>query len=174
MTRWINGEEQPGTLILSTVVEIKNHHHNLERWFGKTAGQTATDWGTAATLTPYVAISGAGVFGADADDEAQVLGTADTPVRAGMTRFDIHRIMVSAAGNANPFVLRVIQGTGTMAAAEAAGEYTDVMITEARTGGPIEIRDAPEASGTKVWIRAKNAANNATIDFFVGIHEYEE
>ena len=25
----------------------------------------------------------------------------------------------------------------------------------------------------KVWVRGKNATNNATIDFFFGIHEYE-
>ncbi len=175
MPKWINGEEQPGTQILATVTEARNHHHNHERWFGKTAVQTATDWGTEASLTPYHAISGNGAFGTDANDEAQVIGTADTPTQAGMARYDMHRIMVDAASNANPFVLRFVGGTGTMADAEAAGQYTDIMVTDARKGAPIPIiHELVTTGATKIWCRAKNAANDASIDFFVGIHEYEE
>ncbi len=153
------------------------HFHNRERWLGKLGVQTATDWGELASLTPYRAISGNGVFGVDANDEALVLGTADTPAIAGNTLFDMHRIMVEAASSANPFVLRIVYGAGTMADAETAGQYSDVMVTEARKGSPIPLRVIRLNVGVdKVWIRAKNAAknaaNNATIDFFVGLHEY--
>jgi len=156
------------------VQEIENHLHNSERWFGKKAVPTATDWGDEASLTPYRAISGNGDFGSDPNDEAQVLGTDDTPTVAGMVSFDIHRIMITAASNANDWVLRVIHGDGTMADAEAAGHYSDVMVQDARKGSPIEVlMHRTECAMCKIWIRAKNAANNATIDFFVGIHEYE-
>jgi hypothetical protein len=155
------------------IYETENHLHNRERWFGKLGVQTATDWGDEASLAPYRAISGAGVFGADANDEALVLGTADTPATAGMTKFDAHRILVTAASVATDWVLRLIYGTGTMADAETAGQYTDTMIQEARKGAPMDlIMPRTDCASCKVWLRAKNATDDATVDFFIGIHEY--
>ena len=160
--------------ILKETIEIEQHIHNHGRWFGKLGVQNATDWAEQAGLVPFRAISGLGVFGADANDEALVLGTDDTPAIAGMTRFDAHRILISAASNATNFILRLIHGSGTMAAAELAGSYSDVMVQEARKGAPIDITQRRAYCGTdKVWLRAKNATNNATVDFFIGIHEYE-
>ncbi len=159
--------------IFDDAVTHDEHFHNRERWLGKLGVQTATDWAEEATLTPYQAISGAGVFGADPDDEALVLGTADTPVIAGMIRYDLHRIVINAASNANPFVLRIVHGTGTMAVAEGAGQYSDILFTEAKKGIPVDVMMLRLDCGIdKVWIRAKNAANNATVDFFIGTHEY--
>ncbi len=153
--------------------EIEHHLHGQERWFGAQDPQTATDWGVEAGLKAYRAISGNNAFGADADDEALVIGIDDTPAQAGMIYFDLHRIMVSAASNANEWVLRVIHGMGTMAAAEAAGHYSDVMVQEARKGSPVDVMmHRTECAACKIWIRAKNGTNNATIDFFVGLHEY--
>lgn len=152
---------------------VERHLHNRERWFGKSGDQSGNDWAVEAGLTPFRAISGDGVFGADANDEAKVLGTDDTPAIAGMTKFDPHRLMVTAASNANDWVLRFIYGTGTMAEAESAGQYTDVMVQEAKKGSPVDIMKIRCTCGLfKLWVRAKNATNNATIDFFIGIHEY--
>ena len=156
--------------------ETEHHLHNMERWFGKSGDQSGNNWGTASSLTPYQAISGSGAFGSDADDEAKILGTDDTPVITGHLQFDPHRIMVTAASNATDSVLRLIYGTGTMADAESAGQYSDVMITEARKGMPTEIKmphDDIIAGSTKIWMRLKNATNNATVDFFLGMHGYE-
>lgn len=154
--------------------EIEHHLHNRERWFGKLGVQTATDWGEEASLSPYRAISGNGVFGVDANDEALVIGTDDTPAIAGMIWFDPHRIMVTASSKATDWVLRIIYGSGTMADAETAGQYTDVMVQEAKKGSPIDVMKVRCACGSfKLWVRAKNVTDNATIDFFVGIHEYE-
>ncbi len=156
------------------IYEIERHIHNHERWFGLAAAPTGTHWGDLATLTPYQAISGAGVFGADANDEALVLGVDDTPAIAGNTMYDFHRLMITSASNATDWILRIIHGTGTMADAEAAGNYSDVMIQEARKGAPVELLCERTICGVdKLWIRAMNAMNNATIDFFAGIHEYE-
>ncbi len=153
--------------------ETENHLHNRERWFGKLGAQTATDWGEEASLAPYRAISGAGIFGVDANDEALVLGTDDTPAIAGMTRFDPHRLEVTAASNATDWVLRLIYGSGTMAEAEGDGQYSDVMVQEARKGSPIDLMVPRCPTGEcQIWVRAKNATNNAWIDFFIGIHEY--
>ena len=153
--------------------EIEHHLHNRERWFGISADQSGNEWGLLAGLAPYRAISGAGAFGADADDEAKVIGTDDTPHITGMTKFDFHRIMITASSKTSDWVLRLICGTGTMAEAEAAGQYSDVMVQEARKGLPVSIMmPRGDAGETKCWLRAKNATDNATIDFFIGVHEY--
>ena len=167
-------EANEGTILAETV-ELERHIHNRERWFGISGDQSGNDWAIEAGLSPFRAISGNGDFGGDANDEAKVLGIADTPAIAGMTKFDGHRLMIEAASNANPWVLRIIWGSGTMAAAEAAGQYSDVMVTEAKKGSPVDDMFKRQTCGTdKVWVRAKNGTNNATIDFFFGIHEYEE
>lgn len=159
---------------LAEIIEVEKHLHNRERWFGKLGSQTATDWGDPASLTPYRAISGNSDFGDDANDEALVIGIDDSPAISGMTRFDAHRLMIAAASHSNDWVLRIIYGTGTMAAAESANQYSDVMLTEAKKGIPVElIMPRGTCGSTKIWLRAKSATNNATIDFFLGIHEYE-
>ena len=153
--------------------ESEKHVHNRERWFGKKGSQTATDWADLASLTPFRAKSGNGIFGADADDEALVLGTDDTPAITDMVKYDAHRILVTATSNANDWVLRLIYGSGTMADAETAGQYSDVMIQEARKDSPVEVIMPRGTCGTtKLWIRAKNGTDNATVDFFIGTHEY--
>ena len=154
--------------------ETEHHLHNWERWFGLAAAPSGTNWGDLAGLTPYRVISGNGAFGTDPNDEALVLGTDDTPAIAGNTKFDPHRLVITAASNANDWVLRIICGSGTMADAESAGQYSDVMLQEARKGSPVGIIMKRCDSGVdKIWIRAKNGTNNATLDFFIGIHEYE-
>lgn len=151
----------------------EEHFHTRERWVGISGDQSGNDWCIEAGLNPFRAISGLIAFGADANDEAKVIGTDDTPFITGMTLFDAHRMVVTAASNATDWVLRFIYGTGTMAASEGLGQYTDVMVQEARKGSPIDVK-MPQliCSTDKVWMRAKNATNNATIDFFVGVHEY--
>lgn len=166
-------------LIYAETVEIERHFHNTEEWFGKMPVQTATDWGTPDSLAPFRAISGLGVYGADPNDEAQVLGTADTPFRAGMTRYDPHRIFIVDFSHAAPYILRIVWGSGTFAAAVAALQYSMIpLITPslpiAQAGGIAEPVMMPRLySGIdKLWVQCKNANDNAYIDFLIGIHEY--
>ena len=154
---------------------VEEHLHNRERWFGKSADQSGTDWAVESGLTVFKAISGDGDFGGDVNDEAKVLGTSDTPAITGMTLYDAHRIIVNAASNANPYVLRIVYGSGTMADAETADQYTDVMLTEAKKGTPVDVlMPRTTCAACQLWVRAKNGTDNATIDFYVGIHEYAE
>jgi hypothetical protein len=156
-------------------VEIERHLHNRERWFGISADQSGNEWALEDGLVAYRAISGNGDFGSDADDEAKVFGTDDLPAIAGTVKHDSHRLMIEAASNATTFVIRVIWGSGTMQAAITAGSYTTAMVTEARKGSPIELLSLQAVSGTdKLWVQVKNATNNATLDFFYGIHQYED
>lgn len=160
------------------IAEIARHFHGPERWFGKSADQSEDDW-AADTLTPFRAISGDGDYGADANDEAKVLGEDDTPVQAGRVYFDMHRVLVVGVSVNTEYKLRFIWGTGTMAAAITAGQYTEVLVKfdatnpQQSAGIPFDLRIRRLAAGTQVWCQAKNATDNATIDFYIGLHEYE-
>jgi len=163
--------------VMAEVTEIEKHLHNRERWFGKLAVQTATDW-AENNLSPFRAISGANDYGSDPNDEALVLGTADTPTIAGNTRYDMHDIFVVAASSDTVYKMRFVYGVGTMADAIAAGQYSTTMIKidPAVQSSPSVVHAIMMPRGicgaTQVWVQAWNVTDNATIDFFVGIHEY--
>jgi hypothetical protein len=161
------------------VHEIERHLHGRERWFGKLAVQTATDWADNNIVTPYRCISGNNAYGTDANDEALLVGTADTPAIAGMAKFDLHRVFIVASSSETVWKLQLIYGTGTMADAIAAGQFSTFMlkVDAAAASSPALPMDVMLPRGTcgatKVWMRGWNITNNATIDFFIGWHEYE-
>ena len=103
-----------------------------------------------------------------------MLGADDTPIISGKTEYDIRRIMVSASSNATDWVVRFIYGTAVVDQNETDGQFTEVMLTEAKKGIPADDIRLPRltSAADKVWAKGKNATNNATLDFFVGIHEY--
>ena len=161
------------------VHELERHFHGRERWFGKLAVQTATDWADNNIATPYRCISGLNAYGVDANDEAKVIGTADTPVLLGWVKYDIHRILIVDSSSTSIWKLQVIYGTGTMAAAIAADQFSTIMVKVDAAAGqtpnvPCEIMmPRGTCASTQVWVRGWNATNNATLDFYVGWHEYE-
>ena len=157
---------------------VEEHVHNRERWFGIKAVPTATDWADNV-LAPFVAISGADTYGADADDEAAVFGTADTPATAGMTKFDIHRLLVVDVDHDTPYKLRLVWGTGTMDDAVTAEHTTEVMVMfdaanpTQSAGTPVDVMCPRLDCGVdQLWIQAWNATDDSEIDFLIGIHEY--
>lgn len=164
------------------VHEMERHVHSRERWFGKLAIQTATDWADNNIATPFITISGNNTYGVDPNDEAQIVGTADTPVITtpiASVKYDLHRIFITATNSTTPWKLQFIYGTGTMADAITAGQYSTTMVkVDAAVGATPsvahEIQMPRLACGSdKVWCRGWNATNDATISFFVGWHEYE-
>lgn len=159
------------------IEEIEKHFHNHEHWRGKLAVQTGTDWFDDNIDTPFRAISGPNSYGADANDEALVIGSADTPISAGMVKYDPYRISIAALSTDTEWKLRMIYGTGTMAEAITAEQFSEVMainiVAGSKSGGtPLDFRMPRLDIGTKVWLQAWNATDNATCDFFVGVHEY--
>uniref|UniRef100_A0A6M3LL40 Uncharacterized protein n=1 Tax=viral metagenome TaxID=1070528 RepID=A0A6M3LL40_9ZZZZ len=160
------------------VHEIEKHFHNKERWFGASADQSGADWALEDSLTTFQAISGDGVYGADANDEALVWGTGDgTPV-TGDTKFDLHRILFVTLSVDTPYIIRFVWGTGTMAAAITANQYSTIIVQNIVTGSkengaPVDVMMPRLTYGTdKVWAQAKCATDDATADFLVGIHGY--
>lgn len=154
---------------------IQSSIYNTEAWVGKSADQSGDDWG-ADTLTVFQATSGSGDYGADADDEAKVIGADDTPIITGNILFNLCSILIIAASATTQYKLRIVYGTGTMAAAITAEQYSEVMTVAnpaatTATGVPINVKMPRLSSGTKVWVQCKNATDNATIDFFAGLYE---
>lgn len=156
----------------------EKHAHNRELWFGISGDQSGNDW-AADTLNPFQAISGNGVYGIDLNDEAKVLGTDDTPIITGQKRFDIKRILLEDTSVDTIWKLRIVYGSDTLANNISAGRFVEMMALfdstnpQQSAGTPIEfILPKLNAGVDKVWIEGRNATDNATIDFFVGVHGY--
>lgn len=167
------------------VHEIEKHFHNYERWYGKSADQSgvnpwATALSTAGMRTAFRTISGSEVVGADANDEAQVWGLYDTLSVGGVaqTKLDFHEMFITASSVTTIWYIRVVFGSGTLAAAIAAGQYMEFpLVADAAQNGSIDIIVPimmPRVTiGThKIWVQGKNATDNATIDFLIGVHGY--
>ena len=156
----------------------QQHVHSREYWFGKSADQSGNDWGDETSLTPYQARSGTGDFGGDPHDEAKLLGPDDTPIQTGGLTEDVHRILVVAVSVNTEYRLRIVWGTGTMADAITANQLSTIMVKfdsvnpQLSAGVPVDIRMPGFDAGSKVWMQAMNATDDATIDFYIGAHEY--
>ena len=158
--------------------EIEKHVHNYERWFGKKGSQTATEWADEDSLVMFRAISGLNVYGADANDEALVFGTADLPFITGHVKMDVHKIFITALSVDTPYMFRVIYGATTMAQAIIDGNFSTFpvmnIVTGSKSGGvPVPMMMPRITCGTdQIWIQCKCATDNATADFLIGGHEY--
>jgi hypothetical protein len=157
------------------VGEIERHLHSYERWM-ELAGTPA-----AETHRADRAGTGAGIFQIDAGDNdwgawLQILGSADTPITTGNVKFDVHRILVTATERSSIYVMQIAFAE-TAAAALTAGTYIEIPFAPASAlvdAGPIEINCRRIAVGTKAWARCICPGQaTATLNFLVGLHEYE-
>ena len=158
---------------LADAAILQYHFHNYQNGFGLAAAPSGTHGGDLELLTPYVVTSGNGAFGT----ALLLLGTADTPVRAGNTYFDVSKIIVTAASDATVSWLRMIWGTAVQTSADAitAVQYSDIPVMKASAAGQYLTQDTPNyriPAGGQVWAQLKNATNNATISFLISMHEY--
>lgn len=175
MSGGLNGwaGQQP---VRNDIASLAAYFRNQELWFGISADQTGDDW-AADRLVVFQAISGSAVYGADADDEAKVFGADDTPVVTGKTKFALRRILIDDSSVSTEYKLRVVWGTGTMAAAITAEQTTEVMVQSDATnpqlsaGVPIDVNMPLIDADTQVWVQCKNATDNATIDFYASLYE---
>lgn len=163
--------------------EIERHIHTRTRFYGKKGSQTATDW-AEDTLTAFQAISGSNTYGAQGtdgiDDAALVIGTDNTPIITGMVKYDLHELFITSVSVNTRYKLRLVYGSGTIGAAIIDEQCSEVIIIadkdspQSAAGGPVEIHMPRLSAGVdKVWAQVWNVTDNATVDFLVGIHEYE-
>lgn len=158
------------TSILEEAEESAEHFHNIERWFGKKAVPNAGVNEMDNVLTPFQIDSGNNAYGT----AICIIGSSNTPVRAGKTLFDLHKLLiVNTERTGEVYKIRLSWGTDE-ATAIAAGNYCTTMIYPAATlrQTPQEIKMPRIAVGTKVWANCWCANNTGTIDFYLGLHEY--
>jgi len=155
--------------------ESEHHVHSYERWFGTAVTpdgevHVADRIGTATTALQIDA--GNDTWGS----WTQVLGGSDTPATAGMTKYDFHRIFVSATERTAVHFIQFGFGASG-AAALSSGDYTEFVFEPSSNQveeAPIELQGRRQDVGTKVWARAYiPGQNTGTISFFAGLHEYE-
>jgi len=171
--------------IFKTAEYTEEHMHHKVRWYGKKAAQTATLW-TALLDTGltqlYRAISGAGVYGTDGShdpaappsDEAFLFGTGDT-LEPGYVVRDFDEILIVANSSSTLYLCRIIWGTGTMAEAITAKQYSEFPYFRGNADNVRKIQTIPTpliGINYKIWLQCMNATDNATLDFVVGVHGY--
>ena len=157
--------------------EIERHFHNWERWMCAAVTPSGTHFAdrigaVAGAYAPFVATSGNDTWGA----WLQILGSGDTPVVVGQTKFDLHRVLVTTTNQVAIWLLQFGFGASG-AAALTANTFCSVVYSPAATTDrtvPIDIITRRQAAGTLAWARGWCVGSNAkTVSFMFGLHEYE-
>ena len=163
--------------LLREIREVEHHLHNYERWFGAAAVSNlevhvADRMGPA--ITPFTVIAGNLIWG----NWLQVLGSGDTPVDVGKTKFDFHRVIVVGTSSTDPFIIQMITGeSADFAAKLLSGDFNEIPYISGSNNndsGISDIIDKRFDAGTKVWLRCCGIGGNApTISLYLGVHEYD-
>jgi hypothetical protein len=157
--------------------EIEHHFHNIERWCGAAVGWDGTNEENATDpdrLNPFTMDAGNDTWGT----AVCIMGSSDTPILAGMTKYDPHRLLIVAVENAKNAHKKIRLAWGTSyAAAIIAGTFTEfVFIPLSNRAGniPLEVQTSRLDSGVKMFASLWGfGENTCTIDFIIGIHEYD-
>lgn len=157
--------------------EIEKHLHNREKWFGLAgtpSGETHVADRMAGGILPFQLIAGNDDFGS----WVQILGSSDTPIRGSSQKFDGHRFMITDTNSTDPFIIQVVSGeTFGIALKITTEEFTEVPYISATNNNDSGVGDIMSSRidvGEKVWARcACIGSSGSTIDFYHGIHEYE-
>lgn len=150
--------------------EADHHNHTRERWLGLA--------GASEGWAPYaLPVANGGNFGA----WTEILDAADTPIIAGSTHYDPHRVLIVDVPQTKERLLVQFAWGAVAATAYGDGDYTEVYdLPEKPADGktaPLPVRIPRLPTDTLLWARAKqeNAdAADGTVDFFLGIHEYTD
>jgi len=163
-------------IITDEVTEVETHLHSYGKKFE-----------VAAVANGEIHVAdrigdGSGSFQVDAGNDdwgawVQLFGSSDTPAVAGKTFYDLHVIQVESTERAATYFIQIGFGA-TGAAALTANTYTDVIYTAQSNqidSAPIAFQSKRQAAGTKAWARCKcPGQDTATINFYPGLHEYDE
>lgn len=157
------------------IQEVERHVHNRERWSGLAAAPSGiVNGGDFDVMAPYVPDAGNDDWGA----WVLLLGTADTPVLTGMTKFDPHQLFITAAErNTAIHRIQVAWHATSATIALAAGDYTELMFKPEGatfTSTPIPLKSKRCNTGQTIWVRIwADGGNTGTLNMFLGVHEYE-
>jgi len=158
------------------VIEIATHLHSNE-WLGALAASPsppghAAEWNT---MNPFQSTAGNDTWGA----WIQIIGSTDTPIHTGMTKFDLHKILVIDVAVTADLDLHIVQvgcglnGTQTL----IDSTYTTFAFVPERGAAVTVINFQMKRceAGQNVWLRHWVDGTNApTMDFVHLLHEYDE
>lgn len=155
------------------IAEIERHLHSGARWFGAATEPTATHKADriGTTVTPFQLDGGNNTWG----DWTQLFGSEDTPVQTENAYFDPHSFVLEDTENASVYFIQIGRGA-TGAAALSAGTYMEfiVVATVQKETGIISLQTGRAPAGSLLWGRCWSVGDNTgTIDFWLGLHEYE-
>lgn len=156
--------------------EVDRHNHNYERWFGLSgspSGETHRAQRIGTTSTAFQMDAGNNTWG----NWLQILGSSDTPAVAGMVKYDLHRLAVTAVERTNAIHFVQLGYGASGAAALTANTYTEFIFEPTVVQGrvaPVDIISRRQDAGTKAWVRCWVVGQDTgTVDFFIGLHEYD-
>jgi hypothetical protein len=107
------------------IAEIERHSHSGASWFGAAVtpdGEVHVADRIGTTTTALQLDGGNNAWGS----WTLILGSDDTPARAGMVYFDPHEMIVEDTENASVYFIQFARGTSG-SAAYAAGNYTEIV-----------------------------------------------
>ena len=159
--------------ILEEVTDIEEHVHNNELWWGAADAPNESNAIESNVDQPFVATSGNNTWGV----AIPIIGSNDVPVKFWQTRYDLHRVAISAVDNGTPWKLRFLYGGQSLEEAAQARRWTETMSIATGIGSnigaePSELRFPIIRVGWRVWAQVWNQTNLDTISFFVGVHGY--
>jgi hypothetical protein len=155
---------------------IEDHLHHKTVWYGKNADQT-TYWANSTSLVSFRATSGDNTYGTEGTDPAKCFSALDTlpELGVGLTYGDFDQVLFTSNSSSTLYKLRLIWGTGTVAEAVAAGQYSETVFlrdTADKSRQP-RLWSTPKIGiDNQLWVECWNASNDATIDFVIGVHAY--
>ena len=170
------------------IFEAETHLHSYERWF-ELAGTPDTTVHRAVRIGNADGVGAFQIDGAKSDvtptwgTAVQILGSTDTPADTGMTHYDLHRILFTAAEDDGvAYYVQIIYGatSGDGEPGLTNGTYTELIYRPQLTLGqtsnetPVLIQGKRQPAGTTAWVRciAVGEADGGTLDFCFGLHEY--
>ena len=156
------------------IIDVHAHHWEIRCGLAASpSGETHRADEVGAGIQAFVPDAGNATWGS----WVQVLGSSDTPFRAGKTYFDLHQIAITAAERTAIYFIQI--GCGTSGAQALTDKtYSSLIFNPGSVAGrsiAIPFGMPRCSSGTKVWIRTLCLGQNtATLNVYIGLHEYDE
>ena len=151
--------------------EAEHHLHNREIWFGVAASPAGTtNAGDSDVMAAFQIDAGNDTWGS----WQLLLGSADTPVQSGRIKFDVHRLIISDV-ETDKTATRIQFGTG---ASGSEAVVTEILLYPAKVATQVDPPfsvicpriNVSTLFSARCWV---SGANTSTVDFYLGIHEYE-
>ena len=164
---------------LETGVEVREHMHNVQRWYCATSGTNVAPMLSAAenvNFAPFI-VSAHPTTAYLLGPVINVKLASDAlGLPAWVTDFDMHHLFITTTSGSGLYLLRFIYGiAGETSAVDAVanGNFTDVMFSV--TAAPprviaIEMMSKLVPVTERVWVQVQCDTPGRTVSFVLGLH----